>query len=383
MSRSRRRRAHGQGSVYKRGPNNWWLKWRENGRVRYRGGFNSEDLARRVLNKIVADIAAGRAGLPKDEKSVPALDVLAEEWLDRRSRTHRSGDDDEGRWDNHLKPWFGACRPSEVDAAGIRRFVEAKLADGLKPATVRLCIMLLSAFFNDLVEQGHAEKNPVRSLPKATRRLFRSDHDPRTTPFVEKLDDVWRLYVTLDEPVNIAFAIGSMAGLRTGEVLGLRWEHVDLATRRIHVRESASGRLKDNDSRVVIIVDGLHRTLSEWKLASGGVGRVVPAMRADGKGLDPHTLGKHLRVALRELGLPRLTWYQATRHTFASQWVLRGGTIEKLKEMMGHCSVLVTERYSHLRTDLFAERDFGVIPDIGLGAGAVILLDRTDAGSVT
>ena len=44
------------------------------------------------------------------------------------------------------------------------------------------------------------------------------------------------------------------------------------------------------------------------------------------------------RCAEAACGLSPLTWYQATRHTFASQWVLNGGSIEKLKEIMGHCT---------------------------------------------
>jgi site-specific recombinase XerD len=52
--------------------------------------------------------------------------------------------------------------------------------------------------------------------------------------------------------------------------------------------------------------------------------------------------------------LPALTWYQATRHTFASQFVLAGGSIEKLSKLMGHSSVTTTERYAHLRADLLA-----------------------------
>jgi len=43
-----------------------------------------------------------------------------------------------------------------------------------------------------------------------------------------------------------------------------------------------------------------------------------------------------------------VTWYQVTRHTFASQCVMAGGSIEKLKEILGHYSVVVTERYAHL-----------------------------------
>jgi hypothetical protein len=59
--------------------------------------------------------------------------------------------------------------------------------------------------------------------------------------------------------------------------------------------------------------------------------------------------------------VPGLGWCEATRHTFASQWVMAGGPIEKLKEMLGHCSVVMTERYSHLRPDLFSLRDLGTI----------------------
>jgi len=42
--------------------------------------------------------------------------------------------------------------------------------------------------------------------------------------------------------------------------------------------------------------------------------------------------------------------------------VLNGGSIEKLKEILGHYSVVVTERYAHLRIDLFADRELDAIP---------------------
>lgn len=79
------------------------------------------------------------------------------------------------------------------------------------------------------------------SLPRSVRRLATPTHDPRTTPFVEQLADVKRIYLKLPSPLNSAYAIGALAGLRTGEVFALRCEHVDLAARRIHVRESVKG----------------------------------------------------------------------------------------------------------------------------------------------
>jgi integrase len=162
----------------------------------------------------------------------------------------------------------------------------------------------------------------------------------------------------------VASAIGAFAGLRTGEVLGLKWEHVDLPARRIHVRESISGPLKDKDSRMVPILSALAPVLIAWKLKTGGEGRVIPSMRISGRELNKKTPGRNIHATLKRLGLerPGLGWYEATRHTFASQWVLEGGSIEVLKEILGHYSVVVTERYTHLRPDLFADRERSTIP---------------------
>jgi len=46
------------------------------------------------------------------------------------------------------------------------------------------------------------------------------------------------------------------------------------------------------------------------------------------------------------------------RHTFASHWMMSGGDIYKLKDMLGHKSVTMTERYSHLAPQAFAG-DYG------------------------
>ena len=131
----------------------------------------------------------------------------------------------------------------------------------------------------------------------------------------------------------------------------------------MHVRESVKGPLKDDDSRVVPILDPLLPILKAWKLKSGGDGRGIPPLRCDGGKIDKGTPGPRLRAALTKLKLarPGLGWYEATRHTFASQWVLSGGSIEKLKEILGHYSVTMTERYAHLRADLFTNSDLATI----------------------
>jgi integrase len=63
------------------------------------------------------------------------------------------------------------------------------------------------------------------------RSASKPTHAPKTTAFVEKLADVLSIYHALPEPVNLDYAIGAMAGFRTGELLQLQWSSVDLGCR--------------------------------------------------------------------------------------------------------------------------------------------------------
>ena len=214
----------------------------------------------------------------------------------------------------------------------------------------------------------------MRALPRSTRRLYRPKHDPKKTPFVEKLADVRRLFLALPEErgVRVAFALGALGGLRTGEVLALLWEAIDLDNRRISVHEqvrvSKLGPVKDDEARFVPILDDLAPVLAAYKLESGGTGRLFqpeqPGRRAGKNGapsqfMRPNTLHEALAAAIAKVkpaGNPA-TWYHCTRHTFASQWVMAGGSLEKLAHVLGHSSTEVTKRYAHLRPDAFGDAD--------------------------
>ena len=74
---------------------------------------------------------------------------------------------------------------------------------------------------------------------------------------------------------------------------------------------------------------------------------------------------RHLRKALETCGLAEMTWYEATKHTFASHWLMNGNSIEKLASILGHSDAEVTRRYGHLRTDLFTTRELSALPGPG------------------
>jgi len=388
--RKPRRRNWGAGTITKSGKR-WGVRFYVNGRRRHKT-YATRELAEQVLAKIVQETSVDDAGLHHDYSKSPNLEALAKAWLDRRLKTHRAAKDDGYRWKLHVGPVFGRMKPYEVNAAKIRRFIENKLAEGLNPTTVGHCVRQLSTLYADIIEAGHAPSNPVASLPRSTRRLYKSTFDVRSTPFLERPADIRRLYLALPEPHNMIFIFGEQTGCRVGEILGMHWRDIDLPGRKIHVRQQMQdGKLcplKDRESRIVPLQDSLTPILEEWKLKTGGVGPLFtpthptrggrPDIGRPSQFVRPCTVHKALAAALAACELPKLTLYQATRHTFASQWVMNGGSMEMLSKILGHSSTSTTQHYAHLAPDFFGAKAFAMVAvDLTRPAGNVVHLAHT------
>jgi integrase len=225
----------------------------------------------------------------------------------------------------------------------------------LSSGSVGLIVSLLSTIFSDLVETPHASVNPVSKLPKKTKRTLKSDHDPSTVPFLNSLEEVGMVLAALPEKMKLPFAVGVYSGLRSGEIFGLDWSNVDLKNRKIRVvqqmtRTGLKLRPKDGESRTTIIPNALAVILESQITRTGRMFEYVGSAK----------LNSVLSDVLASLGLNAdMTWYQSTRHTFSSLWVLNGGSLEVLQKLLGHSSIQVTERYAHLRLDTFTQADLG------------------------
>lgn len=180
-------------------------------------------------------------------------------------------------------------------------------------------------------------------------------------------------------PWRTMFAVGTFAGLRTGEVIALEWADLDFMARTIHVRRSVDGPLKDDESRIAPMPDTLADALSQWrKLATVGDSQVFAPSghggrrRASGHAyVKEHTLGKVLRAALETAKVARMKWYEATRHSFASRYVQAGGSLMKLAGILGHSATEVTLRYAHLQPGNFTEQERAHV-DVNLAPAKVM-----------
>ena len=175
-----------------------------------------------------------------------------------------------------------------------------------------------------------------------------------------------------------------MAGTEIARGRTIAWDAArELARPRTsRVRHRRVGLPKSGKRRFVAVSDALAKSLAAWRLATGGEGQLFrPEHPEKGgrQGSPPRYLGgptvqTRVRDALEACRLPRtLTVYQVTRHTYASHFVLGDGSIEKLQGILGHASVITTQRYAHLRPDLLRPEDLPALRvDLSRAGGDVI-----------
>lgn len=404
MPRTRRKAKYGTGGVTRDG-SFWRARWRQNGKRRSQSGFATRELADRFLAGVVGDLALGRARIEPERKRTPTLAVLAEEFFAARGGPrNRNNDDEHRKFKNHVVPELGHYRPDDVTRAHLIAW-QAKLLKsgrirhrngdpaGLSRAMVKQITAIVSSFYTHLIVAGAATTNPWRLIPREMKRKLDTDYTDywRNRPWVRKDADRRRIRVTLPEPFNIAHALGDMRGPRPGEIRALDWTQVDLDARLIHivcqVRNGKLGPPKGGRSRSITISDNLHAILAPWKLKTGGRGLVIspPDGRKrfpfrGGQWIGEKAMNRELRKALVKLGLPKMTWYEATRHTFASHFAREGGELGTLALILGQESTQTTKRYSHHQSHEIRREDTERAQgSADLGPGEVIDLPSAPA----
>ena len=154
----------------------------------------------------------------------------------------------------------------------------------------------------------------------------------------------------------IPFALWS--GLRIGELRALRWDDLDFVSGVLHVRRAVDdvGDLQPPKGGQARIVDLPKKALALLRKHRHEHGPYV-FCQEDGSMLtrwscEPRSRGADvpdgpLARICRKAGLRRVGWHML-RHTYASHLMMRGAKPVEVQELLGHASLTMTMRYSHL-----------------------------------
>jgi integrase len=242
----------------------------------------------------------------------------------------------------HLEPEFGGFRLNAIGPREIEAYKAKKLLAGLSPKTINNHLTVLRRVLAVACEWGKLASVPhVRWL-----RTPAPEFDFLT------FEEAARLVAAADAEWRSMILLAMRTGLRQGELLGLRWDDVDLIAGRLMVRRSAVrgviGTPKNGKSREIPLSDDAIAALRS--LSSRFRGELV-FEKADGRLLTKGDCKHPLRRACCKAGLRQIGWHML-RHTFASHLAMRGVALKAVQELLGHSTMEMTMRYAHLSPDV-------------------------------
>jgi integrase len=241
-----------------------------------------------------------------------------------------------------LVPRIGSLRLDAIDGAVVRK-IDAQLAtDGAQASTRRnVQAILRSVICRYAVEMGILEKaTTFPSLPKVGRKII----DALTQEELEKI------LATSSPQHRRAFMLAAYAGLRAGEVRGLRWRDVDLTAGRLVVRRSicrgVEATPKSGHERIVPLAVVLRVELEKTEKRE----RDQPvSLNRQGEPWSEFTLALAFQRATKRAGLEGWRFHDL-RHYFVTALFKSGAPAPTVQALAGHADLATTQRYAHVAT---------------------------------
>jgi integrase len=240
---------------------------------------------------------------------------------------------------HHLLPAFGKWRLTDLSALAIQQYALAKMDSGLSWEMASHFRNLISAVFSAAKQWGYFPgENPARGVRLPEKKAVREKH-------ALTLEQIQRLLGTLADPARTIFLVGILTGMRIGEILGLRWQDVDFASGRIHIRQACYRGQMDTPKtqasrRVIPLPRQLAEALLRFRKGEAGDGLVFHSSKGTPLG-DTNLLHRQLKPAGARLGMTWLSWH-ALRRTHATLFQAVGGTLREAQAQLGHSRMATT-----------------------------------------
>jgi len=249
-----------------------------------------------------------------------------------------------------VKPELGHARLAAVTRGDVQGLVDKLLGEGLDPSTIRNTLNPLQAIYRRALTREQVAVNPTVGLeiPASRGRRDRIAEPVEGAALIESLPAGDRAL----------WATAMYAGLRRGELRGLRWTDIDLEGGVIRVEhgwDDSDGEIQvktRSGRRSVPILSRLRRELVAHKLLTGRDGDALVFGTTSSVPFEPSTVRRRALAAWEpaegERMLEPIGLHEA-RHTFASLLIAAGVNAKALSSDMGHASVTITyDRYGHL-----------------------------------
>lgn len=314
-------------NISKRGKS-WYVTFKHKGRLYRRSAGRNKRAAEVLLCRLRDDAERGAVGLPRRGRLT--LEQFSDDYLAWAKVHKRSWGRDEDSL-AHLRAAVGNTRLAELSRARIESYQRARLAAGAAPATVNREVACLRKALSLAVDRGVIDKNPLQGVAMLREA-------PPRIPFLSS-DDEARLLVLMPPWAAVVVRLALATGCRLGELLALRWRHVDIEAGTIAVEDSKPGA-----PRVVPLSS---KTVAVLRRRGHGRKPDEPVLQGFRPGApSPTVVAQAFKRAARKIGRPELRFHDL-RHVAASRFLAAGASLPEVAAITGHKTLIMARRYAH------------------------------------
>jgi integrase len=331
-------------AIRKRG-DSWQIDYLDPGGKRVRQSFKTRKEAQAEHGKRVSLIAEGRYLDVKPECKTTLAELCKR--YEENFGNQSSFENAKEKYLSNFKESFGASRLlstityAEVETyrnqlrqkpvTAIRNGVEIVVRGLRKDASVNREMSCLHHLFAKAVEWDMMEKSPFEHK----KSLILKENNKRLR-FLND-DEISSLLAACSPHLKAIVSCAILTGMRRGEILSLKWDQIRAGF--IYLEKT-----KTNEARQIPVSDALEAVFKEIRRKDGLRYEHVFTFRQD---RIQDNVKKAFAAAVKKSGIVDFHFHDL-RHTFASQVLLNGGTLHDLRELLGHKSMSMTLRYSHL-----------------------------------
>ncbi|PKO01659.1 MAG: hypothetical protein CVU43_11785 [Chloroflexi bacterium HGW-Chloroflexi-5] len=322
--------------TYKCGGKKVWEKvgWSSEG---YTAKVSSELRANRIVN-----LRHGEE-LPKEKKSAPYFKEVAIKYLEWAAHNKtREGRDDESRYRLYLSSAFDSKRLNQISSLDLERLKNNLFKGGLAAGSVKHCLMLFRQILNKSIAWNmYKGQNPIKDvkLPVLQNQRERFLSHEEADILLNELKKV------SSSQLHDMALLSLQCGLRAGEIFNLKGQDLDFENGIINIADP-----KNKERRKAYMTHAVKKMLQNRKPDSPNEYVFV------GLNGERHiSISQTFRLIVKRLDFnkgiadPRQkVCFHTLRHTFASWLALQGESLLTIKELLGHKSLAMTIRYSHL-----------------------------------
>lgn len=322
-------------------------------------GVVTPDQARRRANELALLVSQGRdpAGERQEQRSAPRMADLFDRFLSDHAERHKKASSvkvDRDLLKLYLRPALDKRKVVELTRADVDRFHKS-MAD--KPVCANRSLALLSKALNLAEVWGWRpdHSNPCRHVQRFKERarkryLSNQELDRLGAALLDAEHGHIRIHkpaaTTPKPPVRISpYAVAAirlllLTGARRGEILGLRWENVNLDAKRLELPDSKTGE------KFVYLPEPAVELLRRLERVEGN-----PYVIVGGKPGQPLANLKDPWEAIRRAADIQDVRIHDLRHSFASVAAASGMSLPLIGALLGHSEAATTQRYAHLADD--------------------------------